>query len=310
MDVLAPVRRFDRYQQHHTPLAIPVATIKKFGDDQAGNLAVAVAFYAFFSIFPLLLVFVTVFGYVLAGDPSLMHSASHSVLSRFPEIGSSIKNDQLKGSVPALIVGIALSLWSGSGVTGAMSSALEQIWEIPRQKRSNFLQKKLRGFLLLVALGLLFGLGSAASGAVAGGLSSTFVTVIAGIVVSVLINFCLFLLCFHFLCGEPPGWRDLLPGAALAAIFWTVLQSVGGIYINHVARSDSAYANFALVLGILTWLHLGTQLTIYAVEFNTVLTGRRWPRSLFDDPDQQPARARPLGGDQPVPGKPLSSSHS
>jgi uncharacterized BrkB/YihY/UPF0761 family membrane protein len=231
------------------------------------------------------------------------------VLGRFPEIGSSIKNDKLKGSALALIVGIALSMWSGSGVTGAMSNALEQIWEIPRRERANFFQKKIRGFLLLLMLGALFVLGSAASGAVTGGLGNNVLTLIAGIIVSALINFCLFLLSFHFLCGEPPGWRDLLPGALLAAVFWTVLQSVGGIYINHVGRSDSAYGNFALVLGILTWLHLGTQLTIYAVEFNTVLTGRRWPRSVFDDPDQQPAHARPLGGDEPVPGKPLSSSH-
>ena len=62
MDLLQPIHRFDRFQQQHRALAIIFATVKKFGDDQASNLGVVVAFYAFFSIFPLLLVFVTVLG--------------------------------------------------------------------------------------------------------------------------------------------------------------------------------------------------------------------------------------------------------
>lgn len=308
MDALSPVRAFDRYQQKHKPLALLIAAIKKFGDDQAGNLAVTVAFYGFFSIFPLLLVFVTVLGYVLAGDTSLRDSVSSSVLGSFPVIGTTIKNDRLKGDVLALVVGILLALWSGSGVTGAMSSALEQVWEIPRSERANFFQKKIRGFLLLLVLGLLFVLGSAASGVVGEGLGGGAVTYAAGIVVSILIDFCLFMVSFHFLCEQPPGWRDLMAGAAMAAILLTALQYVGGVYIAHIKNSDHAYGVFALVLGILTWLHLITQLTLYSVEFNTVLVGKRWPRSLFDGPDDQPAQARPLGGDEPVPGPPLHES--
>ena len=239
------------------------ATVKKFSDDQAGRLAVVVAFYAFFSIFPLLLVFVTVLGYVLAGDHTLANSVSTSVLDRFPVIGPSIQGNHLKGDALALILGIVLALWSGSGVTGAMTTALEEVWEIPRAERANFPQQKLRGLLLLLALGVLFVLGSAASGVVSGGVGGTVPTVLAGIIVSFVINFALFLTSFHFLCAQPPGWRELIPGAALAAVFWTVLQSLGGVYIDHIKNSDSAYGTFALVLGILTWLHLGTQLTLY-----------------------------------------------
>ena len=64
MDLLAPVRRFDRFQQKHKGWAIPMAVIRKFGNDQAGNLAALMAYYAFFSIFPLLLVFTTILGFV------------------------------------------------------------------------------------------------------------------------------------------------------------------------------------------------------------------------------------------------------
>jgi uncharacterized BrkB/YihY/UPF0761 family membrane protein len=119
---------------------------------------------------------------------------------------------------------------------------------------------------------------------------------IVGYLVAIALNFGLFLASFHFLCEEPPDGGELMPGAALAAILWTILQSLGGIYIKHIGKTDSTYGTFALVLGILTWLHLGTQMTLYCAEFNTVLSGKRWPRSLFDAHDDQPDQARPLGG--------------
>ena len=307
MDALAPVRKFDRFQQRHTPLAVLIGTVKKFSDDQASNLAVAVAFYAFFSIFPLLLVFVTVLGYVLAGDHSLMQSISDSVLGKFPVIGTSLSHRHLKGSALALIAGILLSAWSGSSVTSSMSAALEQVWEIPRQERASFINRKLRGLLLLVVLGAFFAIASAASGIVSGGLGGGALKAV-GYVVAIALNFGLFLASFHFLSQQPPDLRKLMPGAFIAAILWTLLQGLGGAYIKHISHSDNAYGDFALVLGILTWLHLGTQMTLYCVEFNTVLVGRRWPRSLFDSHEDQPEKARPLGGDEPVPGAPLGES--
>src|ERR1700689_2616230 len=102
--------RFDSFQQRRKWLAIPVAVVKKFGDDQAGNLAALIAYYAFFSLFPLLLVFVTVLGFVLHGDPGAQSSVSKSVLGQFPVIGHQIQGKHLSGSVVALLIGIITSL--------------------------------------------------------------------------------------------------------------------------------------------------------------------------------------------------------
>ena len=71
MDLLRPIRSFDRYQQRHPAWAVPMAVIRKFGNDQAGSLAALIAYYAFFSIFPLLLVFTTILGFVLQGNKEL-----------------------------------------------------------------------------------------------------------------------------------------------------------------------------------------------------------------------------------------------
>src|ERR1700759_5597880 len=113
MDVMGPLHRFDDYQQKRKWLALPVAVIKKFGDDQGGNLASLVAWYGFFSLFPLLLVFATILGYVLAGDPSTRQSVEHSVQSQFPAIGSSLPLKSISGSAFALAVGLPQALWAG-----------------------------------------------------------------------------------------------------------------------------------------------------------------------------------------------------
>jgi membrane protein len=60
------LRALDRFQQGHTVLGFPVAVAKKYGDDQAGKHAALLAYYGFLSLFPLLLVFVTLLGYALA----------------------------------------------------------------------------------------------------------------------------------------------------------------------------------------------------------------------------------------------------
>jgi uncharacterized BrkB/YihY/UPF0761 family membrane protein len=57
----------DDFQQRHRWLAFPVAVVKKYGEDQAGQRAALLAYYGFFSLFPLLLVAVTVIGFVLHG---------------------------------------------------------------------------------------------------------------------------------------------------------------------------------------------------------------------------------------------------
>ena len=70
MDPKAPVRAFDRFQRRHTPLAFVIAVLRNFSDQQAGNSVVLIAYYAFLSIFPLLLAFISILGFVLQGDPS------------------------------------------------------------------------------------------------------------------------------------------------------------------------------------------------------------------------------------------------
>jgi membrane protein len=294
MDFLRPVRAFDRAQQRRRWLAIPVAVIKKFGDDQGGSLAALVAYFAFFSLFPLLLVFVTILGYVLQGDPSAQESIRNSVLSQFPIVGTKLNVNELHGSVIALIVGLVTSLLAGLGVTQAAQNAFDRVWAVPFKHRPNFLQARLRGLLLLGLLGALFIVATVASGLVTGGLSGSPLVGVGAILISLLLNFGLFFATFRVMTSSEIPSRDLRVGVLVAGVMWAALQSLGGFYIGHVLKSQhGTYSEFGFVIALLVWLHLGAQMTLYAAEINVVLKRRLWPRSLFGPPEA-PADQRTL----------------
>lgn len=303
MDIPPPIKRLDAFQQRQPWLAVPIAVVKKYSDDQAANQAALVAYFAFLSLFPLLLVFVTILGFVLAGDPSTLASVKKSVLGQFPVIGQSISHSQLKGSTAGLVIGVVVSLYGGLGVTNAAANALDVVWNVPRKHRAGFVASKIRGLMLLGLLGLLFVIGTGASGLLSGGVSGPALGVL-GIVVSYAVDFVLFLLAFKLLSSANPSWKQLRPGAAFAGLCWLLLQLLGGAYINHISHSGGAYGTFAVVIGILAWLHLGAQLTLYGAELNVVLARREWPRKLFSaEPGDEDTGSPPPDSPRTDPGE-------
>ena len=281
------LRALDRRQQDSPPLSFVAAVVKKFSDDQASQLAALIAYYGFFSLFPLLLVFVTVLGFVLQGNPSAQESVLHSTLSQFPIIGDQLQHNvhSLKGSGIALAIGVAGALFAGLGITGATQNAFNQVWYVPRKRRPDFLRWRLRGLALLVVLGLLAIVSTAAAGFVTGGGGSSVAAALGGVLVAFAVNLLLFFLAFRFLTAPEVETRDLLPGVLVGAILWQLLQHVGGYYVDHVVRHAKETSGlFAFVLGLLAWLYLGGQVTLLAAEVNVVRARRLWPRSFFSDP--------------------------
>jgi membrane protein len=293
MDFMRPVRSFDKFQQARTWLAIPMAVLKKFGNDQGGNLAALVAYYGFFSLFPLLLVFTTILGFILHGDPSAEKSVESSVVGQLPIIGSSLHPHGLTGSVTALVIGIITSLLGGLGVTSAAQNALNTVWAVPFKNRPNFLTQRARGLGLLGFLGIMFLVSTGASGIVSGGFGGPLAK-IAGYVVSLLVNFTLFFAAYRLMTDRNIPSADLYRGSILGSVLWTILQAVAGYYIGHVVKNDSnTYGTFATVIGVLVWLHLGAQVFLYSAEVNVVVSRRLWPRSFFGPPEA-PADKRTL----------------
>ena len=285
MDLLRPVRTFDRYQQAHKAWAIPMAVIRKFGNDQAGNLAALMAYYAFFSIFPLLLVFTTILAFVLQGNQELYKDVTNSVLAQFPVVGNQLQSHALTGKLSALVIGLLTSLWGGLGVTNATQNAFDKVWAVPFKDRPNFFKARLRGLLLLSCLGVLFVLSAAATGVVTA-IGGPLVK-LGGYAVTLVANFALYVAAFRFLTSQSVPTRCLWLGAAIGGLFLEILQLGGGLYVSHVIKhASNAYGTFATVIGLLVWLHLIAQMTLYAAEINVVVVRRLWPRSLMGPPDE------------------------
>jgi membrane protein len=274
----------DRRQQQTRGVRFIAAVLKKYGDDQAGQLAALIAYYAFVSLFPLLLVMVTVLGFVLQGDPSERQKILDGTLGQFPIISDYLKLHALNGSTTALVIGVVGSLLAGVGFTGAAQTAFNRIWHVPFKHRPNWLFSRLRGLGMLALLGTMAIVSTVAAGYV-GSSSHGAPAVVGGVVLAFAVNLALFITAFKLLTAADLKWRDVLTGAIVAAVLWQLLQHLGGYYVDHeLKRTSPLYGIFAVVLGLLAWLYLGAQLTIISAEINVVKKRRLCPRSFFSDP--------------------------
>jgi membrane protein len=303
-----PLRAADRFQQRWPVLAFPVAVWSKFNDDQAGNLAALIAYYAFAALFPLLLVLVTVLDVVLKNNPSLRAQLLTSAVSQYPVIGQQIKNSL--GSIPGtglpLVIGIVFLLLGARGVAGAMQNALCEVWDIPREERPGFPFSQLWSFALLFTVGLGFVVTTFLSG-LAGGAGNVIngtVAHIGTVLTSLVVNVGVFWLSFRIATAWKLRWRDLRTGAAIAAVSWQILQVAGGYVISHqLHRASELYGTFGIVLGLLAWLFLQAEVTLYAAEADVVLTRRLWPKSILPAENDEPPGGRKLAKEERTAGE-------
>jgi uncharacterized BrkB/YihY/UPF0761 family membrane protein len=104
---------------------------------------------------------------------------------------------------------------------------------------------------------------------------------VAALAISLAINIVAFLAVFRLLTSHSPAWRDVLPGALVAAVAWEILQAAGGYIVDRQLRhASSTYGVFAIVIGLLSWIYLATTVTLLAAEINVVRARRLWPRSF------------------------------
>jgi len=282
----------DAFQQRRPVLAFPVAVWKKFNDDRAGNLAALIAYYGFAAIFPLLLVLATVLNIVLKDNPSLQKTLTDSALAQYPVIGQQIKT-QL-GSIPGtglpLIIGAVLLLLGARGVANAMQNALCEVWGIPRKSRPGFPISQVWSFALLLTVAIGFIVTTFLSGLAggAGHLLTGAGATIGAVLISLVLNVGVFWLGFRLATARLVRWRDLIVGAIIAAVIWQVLQVAGGYVVSHqLHRANELYGTFGVVLGLVAWLYLQAEATLWAAEVDVVLAKRLWPVSMLDEPETE-----------------------
>jgi YihY family inner membrane protein len=279
--------RVDTFQQRHRALALPYAVHKRFAEDRGPHYSALIAYYGFFSIFPLLLAFVSVLAIVLRHHQTLEQRLIDSAFGKFPVIGTDLSNNvkSLNGSAFAVAVGLVLAIWAGLKGVQAAQHAMDTMWRVPFEERPNFLRRRLRAFIMLMVLGggTIASTGIASISAQLSGLPQVarFATGLGTFAV----NVGLLLLSFRLLTVARHSVKIVLPGALAGAVALLMVQVLGSWYVARVLTGASdTYGTFAVVIGLLTWVALQARIVLYAAELNVVLALRLWPRS-FDRVD-------------------------
>lgn len=262
----------------------------KFGDDQGFYLAALITYYGFVSLFPLLLLFVSLLGYALQDNPGLQELVLNSALSQFPVIGNQLGENvqSLNGNAFALIIGILGSLYGGLGVAQAGQHAMNTVWAVPRNVRPDPFRSRGRSLLVLVIVGTGILLTTALSGlttatANLGDAPAVDLLIRLGAAFfAVALNASLFILVFRVLTARKVPIRHIRLGAILAAIAWQILQVVGTYLVGReLATATATYGLFGIVLGLLTWIYLTALVVVLCTEVNVVRAKKLWPRSLL-----------------------------
>lgn len=284
----ALVDRVDAFQRQHPVVGFPLAVLYKFIDDQGNYLAAVVTYYAFVSIFPLLLIASSVLGFVLQGNAELRDEVLNGALSQFPIVGTELgKPKGLQGSTSAVVFGTIAALYGVLGLGQAAQNAVNVAWAVPRNSRLNPLVSRASSLVLLVLAGL----------------TVLAVTVLSSIVShvdnfggadfdrgldwllklgSLLLNALVLAAMMRFATTARQSFRSSLPGAVAVALMWQLLQQAGGTYVDRViSRVSDVNAVFAIVLGLLALLYIASVMAVIGLEINVVLAKRLFPRSLL-----------------------------
>jgi uncharacterized BrkB/YihY/UPF0761 family membrane protein len=299
VNALAPVRRVvgavDGWQRRTPWAGAAYGVVKKFGDDNANLVVVAMAWYGFTSIFPLLLVAVTLLGFI--GQQGISDGLLHT-LQEFPVIGANFTvkgRGTLHGSTIGLIIGLLGLLYGAQGVTQTVQQAMATVWNIPQAERTGFLPRLGRSLAGLVTIGLSFVINAFVTGYITGG-THNYAIRIPVLAALIAINTGLYFATFALLTAKTIGPRGLLPGALAGAVGFTALITVGtGLAAHQLKNASATYGTFGTVIGIVAFLLLLAKISMYAAELNPVLARTLYPRALPLVDDLTDADRRVLG---------------
>ena len=271
----------DRWQQRHTLSAIVFAVIKKNGEDQAGNQSALLTYFGFLSLFPLLLVLTTLLQIVFKNESHLKTQILASLNTYFPIIGSQLQVHvhSLRKTGVALAIGILLTLYGAKGVADAFRNCVNTLWHVPTTERDDFVHSLAKSFGIIFIGGFGFILAAISAGyATSSGHNYVFRLLFTG--VNLVILFSSFVAIIKLAYAKKIRMRKLWIGAAVAAVGILIAQSIGGYVLLHEVKNLSTlYSTFAVVLGLVFWLYIQMEIVVWALQIDTVLALKKWPRS-------------------------------
>lgn len=260
-------------RDRHRSIAVIADTIDGWIRHISVRNAWLMAFFAFFAIFPLLLVATTVLGFLLQHDEGLQQHIIDGALNNIPVLGQQLEADptSLDGSWWALIVGLGTALWSATKGFVAMQNAQDDVWELDAARRDAMPKQRGKALIGLMILGVAQLVSVAITALVnAAGLPAA--GRIALLVATLAINIGVLAVMFWYLTAAKPGWGDVWPGALLAGSIFSALHYFGtGVVRRITENAGDTYGQFAVVLGLVMWLYVLSITALASSEFNAAL---------------------------------------
>ncbi len=263
--------RWQALQDRHAWLRHVLAAWQLMGRNNANQYAAAITYFSFLALFPLLLLAVSITGFVLHSHPAAQQELFNQVTDKVPgDLGTTLKT-ALQTAIDkrsALgVVGLAGVLLAGLGWIGNLRNAIDGVWgRVPAKRK--FVVAKLSDLLVLAGLGIgvllsvaITAVGTSLTGEILRALNldslpgSTALTKVLGIAVAVVGDMIIFWWLLVRLPQADVPMKVALRGALMAAIGFEILKIVGTYTIAHTAHSPTA-GPFASVLAILIWIQL------------------------------------------------------
>lgn len=283
-------------------------TIREWQRDQASRLAAALAYYATFSLAPLLVLVLAIAGLVGGRDV-----AQGLVMSQIQDLAgiegrdfvqSMIENaaDTATG-ITASVIGSVTLLLGALGAFNELQNALDRIWDVEPKpitrwnlRVQRFVLKRLLSFSMVLAVGFLLLVSLVISAGLAAlneymgkiPLFSELVLQVFHLLLSLALITFLFALIFKFVPDVEIRWKNVWLGAALTAILFTIGKTLIGIYLGQT-EVGSAYGAAGSLVVLMIWVYYSSQILFLGAEFTQVFSKRFGMRP---PPDENAVKAR------------------
>jgi membrane protein len=267
-------------------------------EDQASSISAALAFYCAFSLAPLLIITVSIAGWIVGDELAYSYLGSQVTLlfgSQSAElILQAMQSAQSTDGIWATSVSIVMLLIGASTVFAALESALQQIWggreNLPRGFRA-FVRARLISFGFILALGFLLLVSltlTTALAALRGYVLRHFeglVGILASLdfLLSVGLGTGLVALIYRYLPKRRLAWRHVFIGALVTALLFHAGRWAIGLYLGR-ATQPTAYGAAASFAALLLWLYYSAQIFLFGAEFTACLGQSRKPPAIAPGP--------------------------
>lgn len=263
-------------------------TVVSFFEDEALSRGAAIAFYTVTSLAPVLLIIIAIAGLAFGQD-----AAQNAITAQFTGLMGKQTADVLQSAIVsaggkssgivATVIGLVTLLATASGVFGEMQSALNKIWKVEPKTTtvSRLVRARAASLGLVAALGFLL----TVSLVVSAGLTAfgtylnailpfgSFILAVLNFVVSLVLMAALFGAIYKVLPDKQIAWRDVIVGAIVTALLFTVGKTLIGLYLGSSAIASSFGAAGGLIV-VLFWVYYSTQIFLLGAEFTKVYAER------------------------------------